>query len=58
MTECKLCGEVIKKNDEFILEGKFPGLSKRYLNFDFFDMEYYGNCYHKSCYIQKFKTGF
>lgn len=57
MTACNLCGEVIKKNDEFILEGKFPGFFKRSWNFDLYGMGYYGDCYHKSCYIQKIKTG-
>jgi len=55
MTRCKFCGMELKKNDEFILEGKFPGLFKRWLNFDFYDMEYYGDCYHKSCHIKMIK---
>ena len=57
MATCNLCGEVIKKNDEFILGGKFPSVFKRAVNFDLYNMRYYGDLYHKSCYVQKIKTG-
>ena len=53
MTNCKLCGKKIETNSEFVLEGKFPSLFKRYLNFDFYGMGYYGDCYHKSCFSRK-----
>lgn len=52
MTRCKLCGEKITKNSEFILEGKFPGLAKRLFNWNYSNrLDYYGDCYHRRCYI-------
>jgi hypothetical protein len=54
MTACRLCGKTIKRKDEFILEGKYPGLGKRCLN-SVYGMDFWGDCYHKSCYIEKIK---
>jgi hypothetical protein len=55
MTACKLCSKVIKKNDEFILDGKYPGLALRFMN-SIYGMDQWGDCYHKSCYIKKIKN--
>jgi len=53
MANCAFCNKKIESNAPFILEGFFPSLLKRYFNFDFYSLKYYGESYHKVCYLKK-----
>jgi len=48
---------VIAKGADFVLAGKYPGLAKRYFNFDFYGLDYYGPCYHRECYDRAVRAG-
>lgn len=50
VVKCRACGDTIATRADFVLAGKYPGLSKKYWNFDFYGLDYYGPCYHKDCY--------
>ncbi len=58
--ECRYCNEKINKNDEFILEGKYPGFGKRYKkrllgSALHYGLDEYGEVYHKECYYKMAK---
>ncbi len=54
MTNCKYCDKKIKKNQEFILEGKWPGYFHSIMPYDWHDrISLYFDCYHKECYPHK-----
>ena len=53
MTQCQVCGGKIEPGTPFVLEGPFPSVVKRYFNFDFYAMDYYGACFHRSCYLNR-----
>ena len=61
MTKCTFCQKDIEKDQEFILEGKFPGMLRELwqefkgdmaMNF----LPEYGKIYHKDCYLNQGKN--
>jgi hypothetical protein len=60
MTNCTICQKEIEKDQEFILDGKFPGFIKTLTNEiarnPFPDyLTQYGNISHKDCYLNQNK---
>jgi hypothetical protein len=53
--KCSHCKKEFKKNDQFVLIGKYPWTSKRYFlgGFLWYRMGYLGVMYHKDCFYEK-----
>jgi hypothetical protein len=57
MTNRRRCGVLIQKDEPFVLTGFYPGALKRYFNWDFYSLNYYGDCFHKQCYDEAIRAG-
>ena len=50
---CKRCGLKLNKNDRFVLVGFYPDwLIKSGFPRFFGDLEYFGELYHETCYLE------
>jgi len=63
MTDCEYCHSEIKKDDDFILVGKFPSAWQKWkdvrLNFHGdgqVSPEDFGTIYHKACFLELMKN--
>lgn len=57
---CSYCKKKVKKNDDYILEGTYPGLGRRYEQHFLAEtlysgLGYWGNLYHKTCFFEKMR---
>jgi hypothetical protein len=50
--ECKACGEKIMIGTPFILDGKYPGYWDRGMSRYSSGLDYYGDCFHRECFIK------
>ena len=64
MTDCQYCHKEIKKDDDFILVGKYPSTMEKWRNFSPSNItsgprapETLGTIYHKSCFLAMAKKG-
>jgi hypothetical protein len=63
-TECEYCHKEIRKDEDFILEGKYPSFWKKWKTKEFppdwFAIhprpEDWGTIYHKSCFLEMIKN--
>jgi hypothetical protein len=57
MTDCEYCGEQVKKDDDFVLVGKYPSGWKKWEGgmTRYSSPEDFGTIYHKSCYDEMIK---
>jgi len=60
MVKCELCKKAINKDDEFVLEGKYPSRWASYWramgiasSMGSAGPGHYGKIFHKSCYLEK-----
>ena len=58
MTDCQYCKKEIKKDDDFVVVGKYPSTMDKWRekvslsNIPFLGPETFGIIYHKSCFRQ------
>jgi len=53
---CKYCNKELIKNDEIILEGPYPGASKKLFSFMFYsNLRDYGEISHKDCFLKNIR---
>jgi hypothetical protein len=58
MTDCRYCQKEIKKDDDFVVVGKYPSTMDKWRekvslsNIPFLGPETFGTIYHKSCFRQ------
>ena len=66
MTDCQYCHREIKKDDDFILVGKYPSTMEKWRNLSPSDLasggalrspETLGTIYHKSCFLEMANKG-
>jgi hypothetical protein len=64
MTDCQYCHKEIKKDDDFVLVGKYPSTIDKWRSFSPSDFargarapENSGTIYHKSCFLEMAKKG-
>ena len=62
MTDCSYCQKEIKKDDEFVLVGKYPSTLEKWRSFSPSDLpprkpENLGTIYHKSCFVEMTNKG-
>ncbi len=66
MTDCQYCHKEIKKDDDFILVGKYPSTMEKWRNLSPSDLarggapgspETLGTIYHKSCFLEMANKG-
>jgi len=51
---CKYCNKELIKNDEIILEGPYPGASKKLFSFMFYsNLRDYGEISHRDCFFRQ-----
>jgi len=57
MTDCEYCGEQVKKDDDFVLVGKYPSGWKKWEEgmARYSSPEDFGAIFHKSCYDEMIK---
>jgi hypothetical protein len=61
MTDCEYCHKEVKKDDDFVLVGKFPSYWKK-SNTRLFKLwgpmspEDFGTIYHKACFLEMMKN--
>ena len=54
--KCHVCGDELKKDDPFILEGEYPSLGSKIWKpscLRHVQLKWYGKLYHKGCYDKK-----
>ena len=61
MVDCSYCHKEIKKDDEFVLVGKYPSTYEKAKlapsDFPFRSPEHFGTIYHKSCFVEMTNKG-
>ena len=61
MTDCQYCHKEIKKDDEFVLVGKYPSTMEKWRSLPPFSApgtpETLGTIYHKSCFLEMANKG-
>jgi len=61
MADCSYCHKEIKKDDEFVLIGKYPSTSEKWSSHPPFHAprapENFGTVYHKSCFVEMIYKG-
>lgn len=58
MTDCEYCHKKMKKDDDFVLVGKYPNFWKAWQPFGarWTYPEDLGTIYHKSCFLEMMKN--
>jgi hypothetical protein len=57
MTDCEYCHKEIKKNDDFVVVGKYPSFWGTWRPMSRWSSpEDFGTIYHKSCFLEMIKN--
>jgi hypothetical protein len=61
MVDCSYCHKEIKKDDEFVIVGKYPSTYEKWRSLPPFSApgtpENLGTIYHKSCFVEMINKG-
>ena len=59
MADCSYCHKEIKKDDEFVLVGKYPSTKEKWKleGIAVRSPEHFGTIYHKSCFVEMTNKG-
>ncbi len=55
--KCKYCNKEFSKNDEIILEGKYPGVGQKlFRKMLYLDLEEFVDAFHRECFFKEMKS--